>query len=266
MPGSTSYGHWLGEEGAGNTRGCRPVRKIETLTNGSDKSIYRAKNRELSVPGQKNYEYAYGLAYKLASERLAGIDDIEQQCRGADAQCCVINSVKVVTIEYLNRSYLISLPEGNISLMDSEEEVPLREKVMILHYLILAKGTPLTNKLITFKELPAGVVYSPTFDKRTIKPILKYFGEEPQRLVMAAEKLGGNSVDYGDVAVTISAFKRVPITIALWRGDDEFAPEGNVLFDAAISDYLSTEDTTVLCEMITWKLINYLREAAKSNT
>ncbi|MHC1578807.1 MAG: DUF3786 domain-containing protein [Dehalococcoidia bacterium] len=40
----------------------------------------------------------------------------------------------------------------------------------------------------------------------------------------------------------------------LWRGDEEIAPNGNVLFDANISDYLSTEDVAVLSETIIWKV------------
>lgn len=195
------------------------------------------------------------LAYKLAAERLAGISDIEQQCQKSGAQYQVIDSRKVVTIQYLNRSYLITLPEIEISFADSGDKVPIRDKVLILHYLTSAKGTPATNRLITFKELPEGVNYSPAFYKRTIKPLLDCFGQEPPLLVAAAEKLGGHKADYGDVAVTISAFNRVPITIVLWRGDDEFAPDGSIMFDANISDYLSTEDITVLCETIAWRLI-----------
>jgi len=195
------------------------------------------------------------LAYKLATERLARIGDIEQQCRKSSAQYQVIDSRKVVTIQYLNHSYLITLPEIEISFADSGDKVPIRDKVLILHYLTSAKGTPATNRLITFKELPEGVNYSPAFYKRTIKPLLDCFGQETHLLVAAAEKLGGHKADYGDVAVTISAFCRVPITIVLWRGDDEFAPDGSIMFDANILDYLSTEDITVLCETITWRLI-----------
>jgi hypothetical protein len=82
---------------------------------------------------------------------------------------------------------------------------------------------------------------------------------EPHRLIDAAAKLGGHKANYGDVAVTIKAFSYVPITLVLWRGDEEFAPSGSTIFDATISDYLSTEDITVLCETITWKLVKALK-------
>jgi len=68
-------------------------------------------------------------------------------------------------------------------------------------------------------------------------------------------------VDCGDVAVTINAFRRVPVTIVLWRGDDEFAPEGSILFDVTISDYLFGEDIVVLCETISWRLVEFQKEA-----
>ena len=139
------------------------------------------------------------------------------------------------------------------------EEVPIRDKVLILHYFNTSRGTQPAGRLIAFKELPEGIVYAPTFDKRTIKPLLNYFGREPHLLLDAAKKFGGCQVEHGDVAVTINAFSRVPITIVLWRGDGEFAPEGNILFDASITDYLATEDITRLCENITWRLIRYSR-------
>jgi len=216
-------------------------------------------NERLTLPRQKNYEYAYDLAYKLACEQLARIDDIEQQCRKSGAQYQVVDSRKTIIIQYLNQSYLITLPHIEISLVDSAEKVPIREKVLILHYFISAKGTPAANRLITFRELPEGSVYSPTFSKRTTKPLLDHFGKEPHLLVDAGGKLGGHKADYGDTAVTINAFSRVPVTIILWQGDDELAPQGNILFDATISDYLPTEDITVLCETITWRLIRYSR-------
>ncbi|MFC2005482.1 DUF3786 domain-containing protein [Chloroflexota bacterium] len=219
------------------------------------------ESKHLLLPEQKNYECANELAYKLACEKLVKIDDIEQQCLKSGAQYQVIDSKKQIVIQYLNQSYVITFPDIEISSAGSATGVPVRDRVLILHYLISAKGTPTANKLITFRELPEGKIYHPTFAKRTSQPILNYFGKEPNILVAAGEKLGGCKVDYGDMAVTISAFSRVPITIILWLGDEEFTPQGNVLFDASISDYLSTEDITVLCETITWRLINYLKGA-----
>ncbi len=218
------------------------------------------ESRYFSSPNQRNYKYGHELAYKLAFEQLAQLDNIEQQCLRSGARYQVIDSQTIIILEYLNQSYQIVCPDIDISLIDSEQAVPTRDKILILHYFTQAKGTPITNKITTFRELPEGANYFPTFSKRAIKPLLDHFGREPERLIDAAEKLGGHKVDYGDAAVTINAFSYVPITLVLWRGDEEFNPEGSILFDSTISDYLPTEDINILCETISWKLVKYLKK------
>lgn len=214
------------------------------------------------LPKYKNYEYGHNLAYKIASQKLAKADGIERLCLNSGAEHKIIDSHPVITLDYLNRTYRINLPNVAIALLDSDEEVPLKDKILLLHYIIQAKGTPLAEKSIAYKELPEGVSYFRTFHKRAIKPLVDHFGRQPEKLMEAAKELGGNKADYGDVAVTINAFKRVPITFVLWRGDEEFPPDGSILFDATVSDYLSIEDTNVLCERIAWKLVRLLKEGS----
>jgi len=216
----------------------------------------------LTVPEQNVREYAHELAYKLACERLAGIKDIEQQCLNSGTQ--YIASEKTIIIDYLNQSYRISAPDGEVSFATGEEAVPLKDKILIMDYFTQAKGTPLSNEKITYKELHDGINYFDTFSKRTIQPMVTFFGKEPERLLKIASIFGGQKADYGDTAVTISAFSRVPVSIVLWRGDDEFAPEGSLLFDSTISDYLTNDDIHTLCENIIWKLVRFLKTGGES--
>lgn len=216
-------------------------------------------NGHSSLPHQGNYEYGYTQAYQLACEQLAKIDDIQRQCLRSGARYQETGSQQIITLQYLNRTYKVTLPDIDVSLTDSAEEVPLRDKALILHYLILAKGTPIADKLITFKELPEGINYFPSFSKRAIKPLVDRFGNEPHLLIDAAAILGGHKADYGDAAATINVFPYVPITLVLWRGDEEFPPSGSIMFDATISDYLPAEDISVLCQTISWKLVKSLK-------
>ncbi len=215
------------------------------------------ESKTLTLSIRQNDEYGYELAYRLACEHLAKIDDIAQQCRKSGAT--YLDSRKAINIEYLNQSYLITLPDSRISLMGKEEEVPIRDKILVLHYVTQAKGTSPSNELITYKELPERSTYFPTFYQRTIRPLVDYFGQEPHRLSDMVRILGGHEADYGDAAVTINAFRRVQITLGLRKGDDEFAPEGNIMFDRTISDYLPTEDIIVLCETIVRRLVKLLK-------
>jgi hypothetical protein len=209
--------------------------------------------KRLIVPEPGVRQIAHELAFKLARERLAAVADIKEQCRKSGAQ--YLPAEKAASVRHLNQSYKISFTDGEVSLFDSEEAVPVRDKILILHYFTRAKGTPLTGKLITYKELQEGINYYPTFFKRAIDPIVNHFRDEPSRLLDATTTLGGHKADYGDMAVTFDAFPRVPLTLVLWRGDNEFAPDGNILFDSTIPDYLPTEDITILCEVIAWRLV-----------
>ena len=76
------------------------------------------ENSRLLLSTHKDYEYGYESAYKLACEQLAKIEDIKQQCLNSGAQYLAVDSKKVITIEYLNQSYQIALPEVEVSLMD----------------------------------------------------------------------------------------------------------------------------------------------------
>jgi hypothetical protein len=205
-------------------------------------------------PGSR--EQGFELSYKLAREQLPKISDIQEQCRKSGAWYIGPNEI---VINYLNQPYHITLPDVEISLEGSPDfigmEVPLKDKILILHYFTGAKGTSAIGKLIAYKQLPGGISYFPAFSQRAIAPFVNHFGKNPELLIKAAAKLGGGEADYGDVSVTVNAFDHVPITLVLWRGDEELAPNGNILFDANISDYLSTEDVTVLGETIIWKLV-----------
>ncbi len=210
----------------------------------------------LSIPDQRNYDKTWGLAYQMAVETLAKTD-FEQQCRNSGATCETVASAKVATIEFLQRTYQITTPD-KITMKDSNEEVPLRDKLIIIHHFLRAKGTPLTGTPMAFKELKEGANYFPTYSLRAIKPLVDFFGKKPEMMLELGQKLGGTKAAYGDVAVTIPAFPRVPITLVLWKGDDEFPAEANILFDNTISDYLATEDLIVLCQVISWSLVKMI--------
>jgi len=219
------------------------------------------KNRHSLSHGSR--EQGYELSYKLACEQLSKISDIEEQCRKSGAHYLSPNKL---IIDYLNQPYHITLPGIEISLGDSKVEVPLKDKILMLHYFTLAEGTPATGILITYKQLPGGVSYFPAFSQRTITPLVHHFGKKPELLTAIAAKFGSHEADYGDVSVTINAFNHVPVTLVLWRGDEEVAPSGNILFDANISDYLSTEDVAVLCETIIWKLVKGIPSTSELRT
>ncbi|MFW6126083.1 MAG: DUF3786 domain-containing protein [Chloroflexota bacterium] len=203
----------------------------------------------------------YEVAYRLACEELRNVHDVEELCLRSGATCRRQDDRITIAVPYVGRVHRVTLPAVEVSLEGSEEDVSLVDRILILHYLLQAKGTPLSNTLIGYVELPGGNSYLPTFAKRAIRPLVAHFGDRPERLPEVAVGLGGRPRDYGDASVTIDAFPRVPITFVVWRGDEEFPPEGNILFDGTVSDYLTTDDINALCGVIVGRLIRLSRAA-----
>jgi len=208
-------------------------------------------------PSKDQTVYNLDVAYGIAKEKLAKID-VKKQCERSGAELQRNGSV---TIRYLNQSYRLDIEKGNVSFVSSKTDVPLRDKILLMHYFIQAKGTPLTQKQITYRDLPGGLVYFPTFTKRTLQPLVETFGDIPRNIIKAGVSLGASNAFMGDASLRIDAFPRVPIFILIWASDTELPPGGNILFNSNISDYLESEDVTVVCETITWRLINYSHAA-----
>ena len=146
-----------------------------------------------------------------------------------------------VQVCYLNRKYSIRLPD-----VAWEDGVSLREKIIILHYLTRSKGTPLSGKAIDFREVPGGNLYYPIFEARVHRPFLKTFGAKPKLPLLLPPPLRGR-IEVGG-QVNIPVFPRISIQFFLYPGDEELPSDCKVLFDANISDYLTTEDVVVVCE------------------
>ena len=156
-----------------------------------------------------------------------------------------------------NRLWLSVLQTPGVARIISSngEPVPIPEKILILHYLLTARGDTLTRNLITFRQVPEGPFYYSAFLKRARDPLVRAFGGQPESLITCGAHLGAEPDELGDVSITLKALPRVPVTMVLWAGDDEFPPEASLLFDESIVGYLPTEDIAVLSGMIVYRLI-----------
>jgi hypothetical protein len=161
----------------------------------------------------------------------------------------------ILELPLLNRLLTITWPEGEVKAPEGTKELSLQEQGLIMHYLIQASGTPLTGTWITFREIPAGEFYYSAFVKRAKEPLVQTFGHRPELLLELGQQIGGTPRPEGDASLSFNVFPLVPICLVLWAGDDEFPPDGNLLFDATIAQSLSAEDVAVLSGMLIYPLI-----------
>jgi hypothetical protein len=161
----------------------------------------------------------------------------------------------VIELQFLNRMITITWPDLSFS-QDQKGELPIKEKIIILHYLNGVKREQTGEEWISYKDIPSARFYLDAFNRRVKQPLMDAFGEQPDRLVSCAKDLyGATDSSFGDISVVIQALPKVPVGLALWRGDEEFPPDGAILFSRSIQDILSAEDISELSSMIVYPLV-----------
>ncbi len=148
----------------------------------------------------------------------------------------------------------LSVDTANRRVLAGEADAPVRIAVLALHYLGAADGAPESGIPAGFAELAGGASYLGPFNGRVVDRIARKFGNQPEAFLKCGMDLGGRKADIGDAGMVFPVFPRVPVTVALWRGDDELPPGASVSFDRNISHYLSTEDVVVACEELAGRL------------
>jgi hypothetical protein len=161
----------------------------------------------------------------------------------------------VLVLPFINREIKITWPGGEVITPEGTRELSLQEQGLIMHYLTQASGAPLTKTWITFREIPSGEFYYSAFAKRAKDPLVQTFGKNPGLLLELGTTMGGIKGEEGDASLCFQVFPLIPVCLILWAEDDEFPPDGNLLFDASISKYLSAEDIAVLSGMVVYPLI-----------
>lgn len=151
-------------------------------------------------------------------------------------------------ISFMGDSY--SIDEGSRSMYSLSCNTPAREDaaVLILHYLLSdLKGIPpLKREWVSFKDVPEGAFYYSAYRKRAIEPIIRKYGESPEAILTAMDKFNARRVQLGDIGIEFNVFEKVPVAISIWRKDEEFDANANILFDANIAEIFPTEDIAVL--------------------
>ncbi len=193
---------------------------------------------------------SYQVAYLKAARELAGREPAETARR-----CGATLEGRRLLLEFFGRRVEVLLPAeegGEVEL--SPAELPLAEKILILHYLTGAGGRPGRDGLISFKQLPGASFYEPAYRKRGPERIARQLGSDPQAFRRACRSLGWREEGLGDASFSLEVLPRLRALVVLHRGDEEFPPEVDLLFNEAIADYLPLEDVAVLAGLIAGRL------------
>jgi hypothetical protein len=91
---------------------------------------------------------------------------------------------------------------------------------------------------------------------------LDYAGEDMTALQRVGIPFFGERLEGGDLSFEVWPLPRVPVRFVLWRGDEEVAAGGTVLFDRSAAEYLA-DLVGELAWLTVWRLRNILSPEVK---
>ncbi len=135
------------------------------------------------------------------------------------------------------------------------EELPSIKQLMLLYYFHTASGVSLTEKWVSFADLPGGRMYSQAYQGYTGDELVKQFGLSLEKFQAACQKLGGAPAPMADAAYSFQCLPRVPVLVTYWQGDEDFSSTSKTLFDASATEYLPIDGCAILGSMLAGKII-----------
>jgi len=206
----------------------------------------------------------YKQALKMASDQLSDKNpEIVASLSGAEIARDKEGRTKLV-LNTLGQKVGITWPDFTFGAEKAGAEIPIQQQILYLHYLygaLSSSGARAAGEWISFQEIPDGRFYMDAFQRRAKNPMVVSFGEKPELLLkVATEMYGAVPFNQGDVSVVVRALPHVPVALILWKGDEEFPPEGNILFDRSIIRVLSAEDIAWLSGMVVYPMIGRAKQ------
>jgi hypothetical protein len=132
-----------------------------------------------------------------------------------------------IVVDVKTRTMSASSPESEAVLT----KMAYFSRLAILFYLLRAQKIAPFGRLLKPSELKSNQIYLKGSHLLPLEPVAGRFGSDPKAFLAQAARFGGRPRQFGDAAVELLPFPRVPIVLILWLEDDEFAARGYMLFD-----------------------------------
>jgi len=190
------------------------------------------------MSGESNLKLGYAVAHDLAVKRFG---EANLQMVARLSRSTLHDDGHALSIAYLGKTFIVHWPSAEVECPETGAEIPITTKILILNYLLSSNGQQLSNRLISFRDIPGAATYEPSFNKRALSPMVKTFDGKPDALLQVADKLGGSTTDVAETGVIIPILPLLPITYGIWHGDEEFPGSGVILFDFSARKLLSAE-------------------------
>ena len=195
------------------------------------------------------------MAHEGLWEQLVGLD---RQRTAVRAKCQYLSDPERYVITMLNTEYVVNLSDKQIfPIQPGSPPTPAEflEQLCLLAYLINAQDLLLANKLVKPEALPSGQFFFRGLHSLPTDKLERTFGQCPERLYRAIEQFGAKQREFGDASVELYVLPRIPLTIVVWRGGDEFPARASILFDQTAAAHMPLDALLAAVTLAVDKLV-----------
>ncbi len=185
-------------------------------------------------------------ALQKAKEKLKDID-LTARCKLLDLPVPDKNNFQ---LRIFGIDMCLHLSDLTLTIAKNNEPAKLSDHILLLHYLQNDKPIIPTQEEITFRQLPGGQFYWQPFLSRTANPLLGRIGNDPDLLKKNLDRFDWEPISMGDLGAKVHALGKLYVTLVYHKGDDEFDPAIDLLFNSCIKDIFNAEETAVLASRI----------------
>jgi hypothetical protein len=166
-----------------------------------------------------------------AWELLKSLDPVEV-CRRAGAS--FDPATQQYSLHSFNRDFHLYLTEQKIT----GDDLFLKRLgyffgLSALCYLNSAIDIPPTDRLIKPSDIKGGQLFFRGSHVLPLDKLAAKYGIGTEDFLQKGSELGAEVAPYGDVALKLLPFARIPIYLLLWKQDEEFPGRADLLFDSS---------------------------------
>jgi len=110
-----------------------------------------------------------------------------------------------------------------------------------LWYLGKARNIPPAGRMISPASISGGEIFQRGTHVLPLDQIAARYGGDLESFYKRGVELGAQQMEYGDACLRLFPFPRVPVTMILWRADEEFPARADMFFDATCEQHLPTD-------------------------
>ena len=188
--------------------------------------------------------------FQMNQAALDRLKDRDPKEIARNAGVCYDEQTQIFHIPTMGMDVTVSYPEYHFT-----PELPGWHRLVILHYLDLADGFPLTGTEIPFGQMKSGMIRGGGIDQKCEIAIQNLKNLSGDTLTKICALIGGEPIpSNADGAYRILFLPNFPVTLRIWLPDEEFPASGRLFLDSSADHYLTIEDAVTVAEILLEKI------------